>query len=45
VTWRRLVALLGGGSIDEPAPDWPKCGQSLGGSTAAVVAAHGGGGG
>ena len=45
MTWRRLAASLGGGGVDEPAPDWPKCGQSLGGSTVAVAAAHGGGGG
>jgi len=41
----RDVALLGAGGIDEPAPDWPKSGQSPGGSTAAVLAARGGGGG
>ena len=41
----RDVASLGAGGIDEPAPDWPKSGQSPGGSTAAVLAARGGGGG
>jgi len=55
VTWRRRESSLAsleasdvasfGGGVDEPAPDWPKCGQSPGGSTAAVAAAHGGGGG
>ena len=41
----RDVALLGAGGIDELAPDWPKSGQSPGGSTAAVAAACNGGGG
>ena len=41
----RDVASLGAGGIDELAPDWPKSGQSPGGSTAAVVAARNGGGG
>ena len=54
VTWRRRessLASLGAsdvasfGGVDEPAPDWPKCGQSPGGSTAVVAATHGGGGG
>ena len=41
----RDVALLGTGGIDELTPDWPKSGQSPGGSTAAVVAARNSGGG
>ena len=56
VTWRpwgallaafggRDVASLDAGGIDELAPDWPKGGQSPGGSTAAVAAARNGGGG
>ena len=39
------MASLGAGGIDELAPDWPKRGQSPGGSTAAVAAARNGGGG
>ena len=39
------MASLGAGRIDELTPDWPKSGQSLGGSMAAVVAARNGGGG
>ena len=45
VTWRCLAAVLSGSGVDEPAPDWPKCGQSPGRSMAAVAAAHDGGGG
>ena len=39
------VASLGAGGIDELAPDWPKSGQSPGGSTAVVAATCTGGGG
>ena len=42
------VASLGAGRIDGLTPDWPRSGQSPGGSMAAVLAAHsgvGGGGG
>ena len=56
MTWRPwgvLLAAFGGhdmvsldaGGINELTPDWPKGGQSLGGSTAAVAAARNGGGG
>ena len=41
----RDVALLGAGGIDELALDWPKSGQSPGGSMAVVVAVRNGGGG
>ena len=41
----RDVASLGAGGIDGLAPDWPRSGQSPGGSTAAVLAAHSGVGG
>jgi hypothetical protein len=52
VAWASLVAgdvasgggVVGGGGVDEPAPGWPRCGQSPGRSMAAVAAAHGGGG-
>ena len=37
------VASLGAGGIDELAPDWPKSGQSPGGSTAVVAAMRNGG--
>ena len=41
----RDVASLGAGGIDELAPDWPRSGQSPGGSTVAVLATRSGGGG
>ena len=41
---RRDVASLGAGGIDELAPDWPRSGQSPGGSTVAVLATRSGGG-
>ena len=34
------MASLGADGINELAPDWPKSGQSPGGSTEAVVATH-----
>ena len=39
------MALLGDGGIDKLTPGWPNIGQSLGCSTAAVLAMHSGGGG
>ena len=39
------MASLGDGGIDELTPVWPNIGQSLGCSTAAVLAACSGGGG
>ena len=39
------MALLGDGGINELTPVWPNIGQSLGCSTAVVLAAHSGGGG
>jgi hypothetical protein len=44
VVWAGDMASSSGGGVDEPAPDWPKCGQSPGRSMAAGAAAHGGGG-
>jgi hypothetical protein len=40
-----LAGTLGAGGIDELTPDWPKRGQSPGGSTAAMAAARNGAGG
>ena len=41
----RDVVSLGASRIDRLAPDWPRSGQSPGGSTAAVLATHSGVGG
>ena len=44
-SWASLGGVVGGGGINEHAPGWPKHGQSLGRSMAAVAATHSGGGG
>ena len=43
VMWRR--GIIGDGGIDKLTPVWPNIGQSLGCSTAAVLAVQSGGGG
>ena len=43
--WGPYVASLGAGGIDGLTPDWPRSGQSPGGSMAAVLATHSGVGG